>query len=241
MNTSKQQNLQMAIAAIQKKWGTNAIKKASAAQSRELLSTGFSALDTLLGGGVVRGGLTEIVGKPTSGMTTLALTLATSAQKAGDGVVYLDLASAFDPDSATHYGVNLAEIMLIRDEFDTLVELLYDIVATGIPGMVIFNSLPRISSQQQALLGQVMNRVAPILTQSRCAVVLLTLASPSHSSVSQYAALRLYTAFERWLMADGQIQGYQTVVTVLKHKGGNEGRKVPLRIVFDDKMTEGEP
>lgn len=241
MNSSKQQDLQTVIAAIHKKWGANAIKKGSVTQTRDRLSTGFSGLDTLLNGGIIRGGLTEIVGKPTSGMTTLALKLITSAQEVKDGVVYLDLASAFDPDSATYYGVNLAEMILVRDGFENVAELLYDIVVSGIPGLVVFNSLPLLSSEQQTLLTHVINRAIPTLTQSRCALVLLSLAVPARRSfISQYAALRLHTAFERWLIEDGQVQGYQTVVTVLKHKGGNEGRKAPLRIMFDDKMAEAD-
>lgn len=240
MNASKQQDLQTVIAAIHKKWGANAIKKGSVTQTRDRLSTGFSGLDTLLNGGIIRGGLTEIVGKPTSGMTTLALKLIKSAQEVRDGVVYIDLASAFDPDSATYYGVNLAEMILVRDRFENVAELLYDIVVSGIPGLVVFNSLPLLSSEQQTLLAHVINRVIPMLTQSRCAFVLLTLAASRRSFFSQYAAIRLHTAFERWLIEDGQVQGFQTIVTVLKHREGNEGRKVPLRIMFDDKMPEAD-
>ncbi|MCA0453441.1 MAG: hypothetical protein LCI00_05660 [Chloroflexi bacterium] len=237
MTITQHQDLQTVIAMIQKKWGAKAIQKGRISQTQDQFSTGYSAIDRLLGGGVFRGGLIEIVGKPTSGMTTLALKLAASAQKLGDGVVYLDLASAFDPDSATHYGVNLAEIMVIRHTFEATVELLYDIITTDIPGLIIFNSLPHLSSQQQLLLGQVINRAMPRLTRSHCALLLLTLAASKRSSVSQFADIRLHTAFERWLMTDGQIQGYQTVVTLLKYKGGSEGRKVPLQLMFDDKMS----
>ena len=240
MNSTKQQDLESVIAAIHKKWGANAIRKASDQQAPHYLSTGHPTLDKLVEGGLLCGGITEIVGQPTSGMTTLALKIMAMAQSQNDGVVYIDLASAFDPASARYCGVNISDLMLIRADFDVAVSLLYDIIITSNVGVLVFNTLPKLSSQQQLALAKTLNRLMPFMTHSYCVLLLLTLADSTPSSVSQYANLRLLTTFDRWLMADNDVQGYQTVITILKHKSGNEGRKIPIQIMFDEKTTGGE-
>jgi hypothetical protein len=240
MNSTKLQGLESVIAAIQKKWGANAIRKASDQQVPHYLSTGYPTLDTFVDGGLLRGGITEIVGQPTSGMTTLALKIMAMAQSQGDGVVYIDLASAFDPASARYCGVNISDLMLIRDDFESAAALLYDIIITSNVGVLVFNSLPKLSSQQHLALAKTLNRLMPFLTHSHCVLLFLTLADSTPSSISQYANLRLLTTFDRWLLADNDVQGYQTVITVLKYKSGIEGRKIPLQIMFDEKTTGGE-
>lgn len=78
------------------------------------IATGLDALDSLLGGGLPRGALTEIVGRPSSGRTTLACVLlrAVTAHRALAACV--DLPDAFDPVHAEDAGVDLARLLWIR-------------------------------------------------------------------------------------------------------------------------------
>ena len=240
MNATKQQDLQAVISTIQKKWGANAIRQGGIEKTTQYLSAGFAKLDALINGGVMRGAFTEIVGKPTSGMTTIALNLMARSQHMGDGVINIDRAAAFDPATARFCGVNVPELLLIRYDFETAVSLLYDIMANNFVGVVVFNTLPELSHEQHLALAQTINRLIPLLTHTQCALVVLTLATRKRSLISQYASLRLQTTFERYLTVDGEIQGYQSVVTILKHKQGNEGKKVPIQILFDQKISEWE-
>ncbi|MEZ4667927.1 MAG: hypothetical protein R3E39_08435 [Anaerolineae bacterium] len=233
---TREQKLQAVIDDIQKKWGDKAIRKARAVSPvNDNLPTGFPSLDALIGGGVERGCLTEIIGLPTSGMTTLALKVMASAQQEGDGVVLFDLAAAFDPAAATFCGVDIANILLLRDDVDSLISMLSDVVGSAIPGLVVVNTFPRLSGKEQFQLSEAIKRLMPLLIVTRCALLLLSLPASGRSFVSQYASLRLNPRFDRWFFANGDVSGFQSVITILKYKGENEGRRVAVPILFDDK------
>jgi len=54
------------------------------------ISTGCAPLDTLLGGGVERGAITQVYGPPAAGKTNIALSTTAEAVVAGEPVVYID-------------------------------------------------------------------------------------------------------------------------------------------------------
>lgn len=62
--------------------------------------TGIPRLDAQLGGGFPRGRLSELCGAPSSGRTSLAMTLLVEALAGGALVAWIDPADAFDPASA---------------------------------------------------------------------------------------------------------------------------------------------
>jgi RecA/RadA recombinase len=236
VNSTKEQDLQKAIAEIKKKFGEKSIRQGTP----EPLSTGFPTLDNLIGGGVMRGNLTELIGKPTSGMMTLAFNLMAAAQKMGDGAIIIDLPATFDPSGALFCGVDVAEIFLIRYAFEKSLSALYDIITKKFAGVVVFNTFPRLSQKRQLAFAQTLNRLTPTLPLTQCALVVLSLAHQGRSLISQYADLRLQTAFRQPILANGEIEAYQTMVTVLKQKNGNEGKHVALQITLDPKFSEWE-
>ncbi len=72
------------------------------------LSSGWEALDRLLGGGWPAGVLTEVVGR---GRTSLALAAVRQAQSAGQPVAWVDGPGTFCPPTAS---VDLAHLALVR-------------------------------------------------------------------------------------------------------------------------------
>lgn len=62
--------------------------------------TGIPRLDTQLGGGFPRGRLSELCGAPSSGRTSLAMTLLVDTLARGALAAWIDSADAFDPASA---------------------------------------------------------------------------------------------------------------------------------------------
>ena len=62
--------------------------------------TGIPRLDALLGGGFPRGRLSELCGAPSSGRTSLAMTLLAETLARGTLAAWVDSADAFDPASA---------------------------------------------------------------------------------------------------------------------------------------------
>jgi len=77
-------------------------------------STGFPSIDQLLGGGFPCGRLSEITGPPSSGRTSLALTLLAETTRGGGLAAVVDHADAFDPGSAASSGVDLDRVLWAR-------------------------------------------------------------------------------------------------------------------------------
>jgi hypothetical protein len=86
-----------------------------AQQHREpRLATGLDAVDRLLGGGFPRGRLSEITGPLSSGRTSLAISLAAAATRAGEVVAWVDPADALDPASLAAAGVEEDRLLWVR-------------------------------------------------------------------------------------------------------------------------------
>jgi hypothetical protein len=79
-----------------------------------LAATGDAALDAALGGGLRRGHLSEIVGAPSSGRSTLVARLLTAATARGEATAIVDTCDTWDPASAAAHGVALERVLWVR-------------------------------------------------------------------------------------------------------------------------------
>lgn len=77
-------------------------------------STGVTALDAKLGGGVPRGQLSEIVGSRSSGRASLLLRLLAAATARGELVALVDALDMLDVESAAAAGLDLDRLLWIR-------------------------------------------------------------------------------------------------------------------------------
>jgi recombination protein RecA len=78
------------------------------------ISTGFSALDQALEGGLPRGLITELAGGPSSGKTTFALSAVAHAQHDNLSAAWIDAEHVFDPAYAARIGVSLERLPVAR-------------------------------------------------------------------------------------------------------------------------------
>jgi hypothetical protein len=76
--------------------------------------TGLADLDALLGGGLPRGEISEIVGPASSGCTRLALAVLAEATRAGEVAAYIDATDCLDPRSAEQAGIVLDRLLWVR-------------------------------------------------------------------------------------------------------------------------------
>ena len=76
--------------------------------------SGCSSLDTMLGGGLRRGHLSEIAGAVSAGCTSLMVQVLAAATARGEAVALVDPADTFDPASASAHGVALPQLLWIR-------------------------------------------------------------------------------------------------------------------------------
>jgi recombination protein RecA len=241
--------LQQIITTIQRRWGVRALRLFSQPTNDAIpvIATGFADLDAALGiGGIPRGRITEFLGTPTSGMSTIVLTLMARAQAHGDVVAYIDLSRTFDPEYAACIGIDLAALLLVRPPTaaDAL-ELLYALAASGGVGVLVVDSLALLQSEPRdaLLLAQALRILPGPLAASPCALIALTLLPYSPAMTRSFgfggsllghaAALRLHVAREDWLPTGQVLPGATACITVLKHRLAAPDGQAHVAIHFD--------
>lgn len=107
------------------------------------LPTSVAAFDGLLGGGLPRGSLVEVVGRGSCGRFALALAALRAVTGSGEAAALLDQGGQLDPQSAAAFGVDLERLLWLRPRWlpDTLAaaEML---VHTGFPLVTVDLGLP---------------------------------------------------------------------------------------------------
>ncbi|HET7694258.1 MAG TPA: hypothetical protein VFK57_01015 [Vicinamibacterales bacterium] len=81
--------------------------------------TGDAPLDAALGGGLRRGHVSEIVGAPSTGRTSLMVRALAAAADRGEAVALADARDTFDPASAAAHGLALARLLWVRPSLST--------------------------------------------------------------------------------------------------------------------------
>lgn len=78
------------------------------------LPSNLASIDRLIGGGLPRGRISEIVGGATSGKTSAATAFAATASRMGETVAWIDSTNSFDPPSHTGAGADLSRILWVN-------------------------------------------------------------------------------------------------------------------------------
>jgi recombination protein RecA len=247
MQPGKREKLRGTIAAIQKRFGTQAIGSQADQNKHEVprLPTGFPALDAALSGGIPHGRITEFVGVSTSGMVTLALKLIASVQVMGKTAVYLDTLHTFDPDYAHRCGMDLGRLLLVHPYSpQQAVAMLPEFILNGGLDLLVLDMPLAQQNQpgQQERLSLAYGRLLAPLSKSGCALLVLTALPPSsdaalanypaEAALPFYASLRLRLQKERWLFQRQDVKGYALKVQVIKNKLGPLHQSIPLAIDF---------
>ncbi|HXO41240.1 MAG TPA: hypothetical protein VN999_07330 [Thermoanaerobaculia bacterium] len=74
----------------------------------------FPALDELLGGGLPRGKLVEMIGARSSGRLSIVLAAIAAATAAGEAAALIDLGDGLDPEAAVALGADLRRLLWLR-------------------------------------------------------------------------------------------------------------------------------
>ena len=70
-------------------------------------------MDRLIGDGIVRGRISEIIGNPGTGKTSLAAAFTASVTARGEVAAWIDAGGGFDPASIATAGVDLARMLWV--------------------------------------------------------------------------------------------------------------------------------
>jgi recombination protein RecA len=201
-------------------------------------STGFRALDGLIGG-LPRQGTVAIVGGPSSGATTLTLRAVAEAQATGAIAAWLDLPGRFDPLEAAERGVDLRWLVVVRPtrSADGL-RIVGALLASRSIDLLVLDLPPRMPASQAGLVRQlaaqarrVGGRVLTIGSGTLTPVVRDALAESSH--------LRLALAHRDWLRVGREVVGQRVLVTVEKDRAGAPGRATEIEIRYQPDGDHG--
>jgi len=144
-NMDRDKTLEMAMAQIERQFGTGAIMKLSDSSVRNVaaIPTGALSLDLALGiGGLPRGRIVEIYGPESSGKTTLALHVIAEAQRNGGIAAFVDAEHALDPVYAKALGVDVDELLISQpDTGEQALEIADMLIRSGALDVVVVDSV----------------------------------------------------------------------------------------------------
>jgi hypothetical protein len=219
-------------------------------KDRRLVS-GLAPLDALLEGGIPRGRISEIIGAPGSGKTSLAAAFAASATSRGEVAAWLDASGAFDPDSMAAAGVELKRLLwasfknssparlpgaIPSRRNSAILKAAEMILAAGGFGLVVidFGDDTRALPQSPAL------RLARAAERSGAAVIALA----TYRMCGTFAALSLSSCraglrFSRLTPASpATFEGLSIEATVARNKMGATGRRARLDALVDPILAD---
>ena len=209
--------------------GTSASQRVEeTADSLRFCPTGLPALDTCLGGGFPYGRLAEICGAPSSGRTSLALTLL--AETLGRGVLaaWIDLADAFDPASAVAAGSDLEHLLWVRARSeDEALRSCERLLQTQGFELIILDVIPR-----QALPGSVAIRDVSWLRLARLTAsthtVLVVLSNASTTGARAELVLEMRPLAARFVGSPSLLDALETTAVLRRHRKRPIGQEISL-------------
>ena len=253
VSKSRKTRLEMTVSSLRQRFGPQAVFKADWRRDAiptlfPHIPTGFPALDELLGiGGLPKGRISELVGQPTSGKTTLALKFLSQAQGQSHQVAFIDQARYFDPDYAHRCGIDLSRLVIGTpcDPTETLAMVEALVQHGGLASLVV-DTLDFLWADARAAgqLNASLNRLTVWLPRSGVSLLFLhdPLApqTPALATLKHYASVRLEIVRERWHRSQGDIRGYDARIKVLKNRFGPDGSETKIGIHFNGTVRSDE-
>lgn len=117
---------------------TELIRALEKTRRDDLLPTSIDAIDQLLGGGLRRGKVVELVARRATGRFSVVLSALAAATSIGEAAALIDVSDHFDPQIAEQAGVDLTRLLWIRPQTLKQAAMATEmIIATGFQLVVV--------------------------------------------------------------------------------------------------------
>ncbi len=208
------------------------MRRADALPNDKFISTGLPTVDSVLGGGLRRGAITELFGESGTGKSALALRCLGEAQRAGLTSCLVDLDGSYDTRLGNKV-LDESSLLYIKpknlgfwDDICRIVDYLDVLVLDGIN---CISTVPDLSEPEA--VGLFLNRAVPVLYErvaySDCAVLITnhvtyrtrTLGTPGGVQLKRLADVRLHIVkMGRIHNRDGSVAGISSMITAIKNR-----------------------
>lgn len=246
MVTRRQRKLDAVVERLQVQYGPAVIRKAAAAEQVARAATGLPALDRLLGGGVPRGRITELLGAATCGKATLAARIIGQAQAAAPAdepalAAWLDLPRTCDPEHLRGCGVALEHLLVVRPAAaDDGLAVARHLIESNTLSVLVVDASAGLAEADAGLVAGSLEHLAALVVRTPTALLFLTepaaagqaLAPGSGSVCRSTAALRLELRRGGWLRCGSGVCGYEGQIRVLKNRLGLAEGSAAWRVEF---------
>lgn len=209
--------------------------------------TGLEILDARLGGGFPIGRLSEICGAPSSGRTSLALTLLAETLNRDVLAAWIDLADAFDPISSDLANSDLERLLWVRarsaDEALRSCERLlqtegFELIILDLAIPPTLQRASTSSTHRSVIRDTSWLRLARKAARTRTALVAISNSTLTGSQAELILEMKPFAT--HFVGPPNLLDRLETTAVLRRHRSRPIGHKIPLRIHADNDHSYSE-